>query len=276
MKKLIFVLITLISGISAPAQLQIVLDSLFNESCPGASDGAIQITVTGGTSPYTYTWSRPPLIFHKQDLKNITFGLYTLVVTDKAGLMADTSFVIISDEPISVSLEKSSYGDYQVSCNGCSDGWIDVISGVGNGSYVDWNYTWTDYKGFTIGGLSINNLPAGIYSLDVRDIANCPLTVNIELTQPARPIYSDTVIVFDTLPVFDTTIVNDTITFYDTTYLQIQDTITFFDTIQVSDTVYRFTEVKEEATFTDPLFEETLTIFNYGDYLKSDKILNSV
>lgn len=275
MKKLIFVLLTLFSGVSAMAQLQIVLDTIINEACPGAGNGAIEITVTGGTFPYSYDWSRPPLSFKKQDLKNIPSGLYSLIVTDKAGLQADTTFVVLSGEPIQISYEISAYGYYQVSCNGCTDGWIEVTAGTGNGSYIDWTYLWTDPKGFTSGGLLVNNLPAGIYSLEIKDLAGCPWMGNIELTQPAGHVYSDTITVFDILALYDTVTVNDTISFYDTIHIQFRDTITIWDTIHVSDTVYRFTEVKEEIDFTDPVSAETLTILNYGDYLKADKILKS-
>jgi len=215
------------------------------------------------------------LSFKKQDLKNIPSGLYSLTVTDKAGITADTTFVVLSGEPVAISIDKSAYGDYQVSCNGCSDGWIEVIAGIGNGSFIDWTYIWTDPKGFTSGGLLINNLTAGIYSLEVRDLAGCPWMGNIELTQPAGPVYSDTITVFDTLTIYDTITINDTVSFNDTIYLQVLDTITIWDTIQVFDTVYKFTEVKEEIDFADPVSAETLTIINYGDYLKADKILKS-
>jgi hypothetical protein len=275
MKRIIIVLLTLFSGISAPAQLQIVLNTLINEACPGASNGEIQITVSGGTFPYLYDWSRPPLSFKKQDLNNIPSGLYSLTVTDKTGLQKDTAFVVLSGEPISISYEISAYGDYHISCNGCTDGWIEVTAGAGNGSYVDWTYLWTDPKGFISGGIMVNNLQAGIYSLEIMDLAGCPWMGNIELTQPAAPVYSDTITVFDTLAVYDTVTVYDTVSFYDTIHLQFRDTITIWDTIHVSDTVYRFTEVKEEIDFTDPVSAETLTILNYGDYLKTDKILKS-
>jgi hypothetical protein len=275
MKRIIIALLTLFFGVSAPAQLQIVLDTLINEACPGASNGEIQITVSGGTSPYTYDWSRPPLSFKKQDIKNIPSGLYSLTVTDKLGLQKDTFFIVLSGEPIAVSLDISTYGDYQISCNGCSDGWIEVTNGTGNGSFIDWTYLWTDPKGFTSGGFTVTNLTAGIYSLEITDLAGCPWMGNIELTQPAGPVYSDTITVFDTLAVHDTVTVYDTVNLYDTIHIQFQDTVTVWDTIHVSDTVYKFTEVKEEIDLADPVSAETLTILNYGDYLKTDKILKS-
>ena len=43
--------------LTQPDTLDVVTDSLNNVSCNGAADGAIYVSVTGGTAPYTYSWS---------------------------------------------------------------------------------------------------------------------------------------------------------------------------------------------------------------------------
>ncbi len=50
-------------------------------SCFGGSDGSIDITVTGGTPPYTYQWSNG---MTTQDIMNVPAGVYEVVVTDSA------------------------------------------------------------------------------------------------------------------------------------------------------------------------------------------------
>ena len=48
----------------------------------GNSDGSIDVTVTGGTAPYTYLWSNGAT---SQDLTAIPAATYTLTVTDAKG-----------------------------------------------------------------------------------------------------------------------------------------------------------------------------------------------
>ncbi|WP_146066787.1 beta strand repeat-containing protein, partial [Candidatus Venteria ishoeyi] len=61
-------------------------------STPPASDGAIDITCSGGQPPYTFHWSNGATT---EDLNNISQGIYKVSVTDFAGI-TDTSFVQVS------------------------------------------------------------------------------------------------------------------------------------------------------------------------------------
>jgi hypothetical protein len=56
-----------------------VSGNVTNASCPGASDGSISTTVTGGTSTYTYLWSTGATT---PTLSGIAQGIYGVTVTD--------------------------------------------------------------------------------------------------------------------------------------------------------------------------------------------------
>ncbi|MCO5261327.1 MAG: choice-of-anchor L domain-containing protein [Lentimicrobium sp.] len=57
-----------------------------NNSCTTVADGSIDITVTGGSAPYAYSWTGPNgYTAGTEDLSNIVAGTYTVVVTDSDG-----------------------------------------------------------------------------------------------------------------------------------------------------------------------------------------------
>ncbi len=60
-------------------------------SVAGASDGAIVLSVTGGTAPYSYAWSNGA---STKDLSGLTVGTYTVVVTDDNGCTATASATV--------------------------------------------------------------------------------------------------------------------------------------------------------------------------------------
>lgn len=60
------------------------LTAVVKNTLPGASTGSIDLTVSGGTAPYTYNWSGPNgLTFTTEDISNLASGKYTVTVTDK-------------------------------------------------------------------------------------------------------------------------------------------------------------------------------------------------
>lgn len=59
----------------------------------GSSNGSIDVSVTGGTSPYTYSWNDGPTI---QDRTGLVAGTYTVVVTDFSGCSTSLSATIIA------------------------------------------------------------------------------------------------------------------------------------------------------------------------------------
>ncbi|MCX6258751.1 MAG: SprB repeat-containing protein [Bacteroidia bacterium] len=53
--------------------------AITNSSCYLSTDGSIDLTVTGGVTPYTYLWSNSATI---QDLTDLAPGSYTVTITD--------------------------------------------------------------------------------------------------------------------------------------------------------------------------------------------------
>jgi hypothetical protein len=117
------------------------------ESC-GQQDGAIDVTLAGGTNPFTYIWSNGATIL---DLMGIEGGTYILNVTDSVGCVLAETYVVAATEPIYI---LSTVVTDEV-CNN-SNGSIQVNSGGGTGNYTyDWESTGAP--------------PCCTYELEVRD-----------------------------------------------------------------------------------------------------------
>jgi uncharacterized repeat protein (TIGR01451 family) len=72
--------------------------SIDNTLCPGNHDGRINITVSGGTAPYTFSWTGPNgFISNQQNIANLEAGTYSLTVTDANGCTYTEDFVVESE-----------------------------------------------------------------------------------------------------------------------------------------------------------------------------------
>ena len=104
-------------------------------SCNAGSDGWIDIEVTGGTGVYTYAWSNGE---STEDLSNLGAGIYSIFVVDENGCSYEITGIELIDpeEAMTISETHSDYTGYGVSCNGASDGSIDVTVTGGTGIYT--------------------------------------------------------------------------------------------------------------------------------------------
>lgn len=154
--------------VTQPLELQATLGSVVDVSCFGGNDGSISISVTGGTTPYTFAWTGPDgYTASIEDITGLEAGTYSVTVTD-ANDCEDTITGIIVDEPDELQATLDTAVD--ASCFGYSDGSIsiDVVGGT-----PDYTYAWTGPNGYTAASQDISGLAAGSYSVTVTDDNGC-------------------------------------------------------------------------------------------------------
>uniref|UniRef100_UPI001A957D60 T9SS type B sorting domain-containing protein n=1 Tax=Desertivirga arenae TaxID=2810309 RepID=UPI001A957D60 len=154
------------------ALLAAVVTSKTDITVKGASTGAINITVSGGTAPYTYSWSNGATT---EDLTGLAVGTYTLTVTDKNGI-TETATVTINEPSALLAAVVTSKTD--VTVTGASTGAIDITVTGGTGPYT---YAWNN--GATTQDL--NGLAAGTYTLTITDKNGVTTTASVTIAQPS-------------------------------------------------------------------------------------------
>lgn len=139
-----------------------------NAGC-GVPDGRVDITVNGGTSPYTYLWNTNATT---EDLLNVPAGSYSVTVTDANGCTGTNQFTVLSPNNITILLTAQ-----QASCQGVSDG---AVTSSVSGGIAPYSYSWN--TGATTAGL--NNVSGGIYTVTVTDAANCSASESVMVEAP--------------------------------------------------------------------------------------------
>lgn len=141
-----------------------------NILCKGGNNGSVDLTVTGGVTPYAYLWNTGAVT---EDISTLIAGYYEVTVTDDHGCTAMDSITLT--EPAD-SLEFT-YTVEDVLCNDGTDGSIDLTV---TGGTVPYDYAWSN--GDTLS--EIVNLTSGYYEFLVTDYNGCTITDSIFVDQP--------------------------------------------------------------------------------------------
>lgn len=142
-----------------------------NTAC-GSDDGEATASVSGGTAPFSYTWSNGG---NTATISGLGAGTYTVTVVDAMGCMATSSGVINSAGNISCNITITN----TISEQGANDGALEA-SATGSGPFT---YLWSN--GETTA--EISGLGAGTYSVTVTNNEGCSCTSSAELTEPMDP-----------------------------------------------------------------------------------------
>jgi len=144
-------------------------------TCATNADGNIDLTITGGTGPYSFAWSDDATIT-TEDRPNLAGGTYTVTVTDQPGCQNQLSILVMAPTAIDLATASSPVG-----CAGGNTGSVEATPTGGTSPY---QYAW-DINGTIMTQPVVNNLPAGSYSITITDGNNCQAIETVQVLQSA-------------------------------------------------------------------------------------------
>lgn len=157
---------SIVKTISLPNSSSATINStVSNESCVGSNNGSINLTVSGGTLPYSFLWSSGQ---NTEDISSLSPGSYSVQITDAAGCISASNYEILAASQMFIT------GTVANENCGNIDGAVD-ISIIGGAS--PYSYLWSDS---TI-TQDISNLQQGNYTVTVKDSNNCPKTATFNV-----------------------------------------------------------------------------------------------
>ncbi|MGB5977616.1 MAG: gliding motility-associated C-terminal domain-containing protein, partial [Cyclobacteriaceae bacterium] len=173
-------IVTYTATIDDPVDFTILEDLVSQISACGLNDGAIEISVNGGSGVFSYEWTADNgFTSADQDIFSLAAGTYQLNIRDN--MTGCTAFYTTTiAEPVDFTITEDVVT--QISACGASDGAVEISVSGGSGVF---SYEWTADNGFTSADQNISGLAAGTYSLSVRDnMTGCEASYSVSLADP--------------------------------------------------------------------------------------------
>ena len=156
--------------VSQPDSIR-VSSLLFDVECNGRSNGRIDITVSGGTTPYAYSWTGP-ITSSSEDINMIPGGVYNLAITDGNSCIHNSSYTINEPLPISTTfttVNPHCYGETSASTT------VNITGGT-SPYFILWSTFATTS--------TLSSITAGSYTVIITDDNGCMHSNNVTITQP--------------------------------------------------------------------------------------------
>ena len=160
--------------ITEPDTLVIVVDQVTPASCATASDGAIGVTTSGGTAPYSFDWDGPNgFDAQTEDIANLAPGGYTITMTDDNGCTITQTITV--DALVTV------VADAGADLTECSGVDLTLDGSQSTGAVT---YQWLDAQNNVIGTdavITLTGLSPGTYTFTLL-VADGPCTSTDQVT----------------------------------------------------------------------------------------------
>ena len=147
---------------------QVTISAKTDVTCYGAQDGTATATVTGGTPPYTYSWS--PGGGNAATATGLSGGTYTVEVTDANNCKANATVEI--QEPSQLSVSVAQNGVLLQNCGNQNPSQV-TLTATASGGDPPYNYSWP--------GGSITVSSPNAYNATVIDSKGCSKTATVNV-----------------------------------------------------------------------------------------------
>lgn len=150
--------------------------------CTGS--GTAKVTPTGGTPPFTITWSNGGV---GNQQTNLGVGIYFVTVTDAAGCKKDAQINISNQTGVAITTNK-----FDATCLGVNTGSISAsVPGTGLGAY---SFAWSNGVNTNGTTSSINSLAPGTYTVTATDGAGCRDVATVQVNAQRTVTFSTSVV----------------------------------------------------------------------------------
>ncbi|MCF8374386.1 MAG: right-handed parallel beta-helix repeat-containing protein [Bacteroidales bacterium] len=147
--------------------------------CYGENNGSIDLSITGGVSPYSIVeWSNGT---STEDISGLGVGTYQITVSDQHNCIQYGNVDVGQPDALTFSSIEN-----HVLCFGESSGSIEITP---EGGTLPYHYVWEDSSS----GEMIENLSAGDYAVSIYDINNCEAKATISIHSPPDLIVVDSI-----------------------------------------------------------------------------------
>jgi gliding motility-associated-like protein len=162
----------------------VLTTSTIDATCNLGVDGSATATlVSGGTPPYTYSWSTVP-VQTNTTATGLAAGVYTVTCTDVGGCTG-TATVTINEPPALVASVQNVTHTLCALNNGS-------VEGVGAGGTGAFTYSWNSVP---VQNTAIaSNLAPGTYTVIITDANGCTSSTSVTINPSTIPVVSPTVV----------------------------------------------------------------------------------
>ncbi|MEC3908204.1 T9SS type A sorting domain-containing protein [Tamlana sp. 2201CG12-4] len=215
--------------IDQPGGLNIAITTQTNPTCFQGNDGGISLNITGGITPYTYSWSTGATT---TSIKNLTQGTYIFSLTDANGCMAFTEVVLEHPEEITIDL-----GADRTLCSSQSH---DLDASISDPNAT---YQWASNNGFKANTAQVSVSEAGTYQVTATSSLGCIATDEIVISVSDTEINTEFLVSSQAYIDEDVILLNVSNPLGETSQWNIPDNATIIDETQTTITL-RFPEVE--------------------------------